>query len=275
MTFLLVVDGHITHLPQFVENLLSGDCLLSLRKERALRGPGGSPKKTIQKSLTVLINIVSDSCLRLGREVLMSKGLAAKTSAVVGPLVVGLVTMLGVAPVTAQSFDCGKAEAGSIEEMICKDGELSGLDEKMAEVYKEAQEKALNEHPPVLKAEQRGWIKGRDECWKSDDKRECVKESYVLRIAELQARYRLVPFKGPIFYMCNDQPANEVVATFFDTEPPTLIAERGDQTSFMVLQPSASGSKYQGRNETFWEKAGEAMVTWGYGSPEMRCKVRP
>jgi membrane-bound inhibitor of C-type lysozyme len=75
--------------------------------------------------------------------------------------------------------------------------------------------------------------------------------------------------------MCDDQPANEVVATFFETDPPSLIAERGDQVSFMVLQPSGSGSKYQGRNETFWEKSGEAMVTWGYDSPEMRCKVRP
>ena len=59
---------------------------------------------------------------------------------------------------------------------------------------------------------------------------------------------------------------------FFQTDPQTLIAERGDQVSLMYLQPSGSGSKYQGRNETLWEKAGEAIITWGYGSPEMRCK---
>jgi uncharacterized protein len=193
---------------------------------------------------------------------------------VMGLLVVGHGMLLGVGFVSAQSFDCSKIEEGSIEELICQDAELSALDEKITEAYEEALKKAVNEHPPVLKAEQRGWIKGRDECWKSDDKRDCVKESYVLRISELQAKYRLVPFKGPVFYMCNDQPANEVVATFFETDPPTLIAERGDQVSFMVLQPSASGSKYQGRNETFWEKAGEAMVTWGYGSSEMKCKKK-
>jgi uncharacterized protein len=170
------------------------------------------------------------------------------------------------------SFDCGKVEAGSIEEMVCKDKELSALDRKLSEVYAAASKKAVNEHPPVLKAEQRGWVKGRNDCWKSDDKRKCVADNYRLRIAELQARYRLVPGKGPVTYFCDGDPKNEVIATFFQTDPPTLIAERGDQVSLMYLQPSGSGSKYQGRNETLWEKAGEAVITWGYGSPEMRCK---
>jgi uncharacterized protein len=144
----------------------------------------------------------------------------------------------------------------------------------MAEVYAAASKKAVNEHPPVLKAEQRGWIKGRNDCWKGEDKRECVEESYRRRIAELQARYRLVPPNGPVFYICNGDPRNEVVATFFETDPPTLIAERGDQVSIMYLQPSGSGSKYQGRNESLWEHQGKATIVWGYGSPEMRCSKR-
>ena len=177
----------------------------------------------------------------------------------------------GPALAEGPSFDCSKAEAGSIEEMVCKDKELSGLDRKLSEVYAAASRKAVNEQPPVLKAEQRGWVKGRNDCWKSDDKRKCVADNYRLRIAELQARYRLVPGNGPVTYFCDGDPKNEVVATFFQTDPPTLIAERGDQVSLMYLQPSGSGSKYQGRNETLWEKAGEAVITWGYGSPEMRC----
>lgn len=142
----------------------------------------------------------------------------------------------------------------------------------MATVYAEAARKAENEHPPVLKAEQRGWIKGRDECWKSEDKRDCVQQAYQTRIAELQARYRLVPAAGTARYMCDGQAAKEVIATFFKTEPPTAIAEFGDQTSLMYQQPSASGARYQGRNETLWEHQGEARITWGYGKPEMLCK---
>jgi hypothetical protein len=127
------------------------------------------------------------------------------------------------------------------------------------------------EHPPVLEAEQRGWVKGRDECWKGDDEHRCVEDEYTRRIAELQARYRLVPAIGPVAFACDGDPANEVVVTFFRTDPPTLIAEHGDSVSLMYLQPSGSGSRYQGRNETFWEHGGEATVTRGYGASEIRC----
>jgi hypothetical protein len=77
-----------------------------------------------------------------------------------------------------------------------------------------------------------------------------------------------------VFYACDGDPRNEVVATFFRTEPPTLIAERGDRSSLMVMQPAASGARYQGRNESLWEHRGEARITWGFGAPEMRCRPR-
>jgi len=172
------------------------------------------------------------------------------------------------------SYDCDNVKAGSIEEMICTDKGLSALDRRLTEVYTIAIEKAVNEHPPILKPEQRGWIKGRNDCWKSDDRRGCVQSTYKLRIAELQAKYRLVPGNGPVTYFCDGDPTIEVIATFFKTDPPTLIAEHGDQVSLMYLQPSGSGSKYQGRNESIWEHSGEAVITWGYGSKKMRCVVR-
>ncbi|HEY9197837.1 MAG TPA: MliC family protein [Gammaproteobacteria bacterium] len=181
--------------------------------------------------------------------------------------------MPGIVLAQGPSYACDKVETGSIEAMICQDGELSTFDLRLAEVYAAASEKAANEHPPWLKAEQRGWIKGRDDCWKSDDRRGCVKDAYKLRIAELQARYRLLPGTGPVTYVCDGDPRNEVVATFFRTDPATLIAERGDSVSLMYQQPSASGARYRGRNETFWEHQGEATITWGYGAPEMRCKA--
>jgi uncharacterized protein len=186
-----------------------------------------------------------------------------------------LLSLLAVnAAAAGPSFNCKKVEAGSIEEMICKDAQLSALDAKMAEVYQAAAKKATNEHPPILKSEQRGWIKGRDECWKSDDQRACVETEYIQRIAELQARYRLLPGKGPVFFACDNDPRNELIVTFFPTDPPTLIAERGDSVSLMYQQPAASGTRYQGRNETFWEHQGEAKVTWGYGAKEMTCKPK-
>jgi uncharacterized protein len=196
-------------------------------------------------------------------------------SSLIVQLTFGCWICVGAALAQGPSFDCGKVEAGSIEAMICKDEGLAALDRKLAEVYTAASHKAVNEHPPVLKAEQRGWIKGRNECWKDDDKRRCVENQYVRRIAELQAKYRLVPASEPVFYACAGDPGNEVIATFFQTDPPTLIAKRGDRVSLMYLQPSGSGAKYQGGNESLWEHHGEAMITWGYGSPEMQCTRKP
>ena len=181
---------------------------------------------------------------------------------------------VGITLAAGPSFDCSKVQKGSIEELICQDEGLSVLDHKMAAVYAEAAKKAINEHPPVLKAEQRGWIKGRNDCWKSEDKRQCIDQSYRYRIAELQARYRLVPADGPYWYACDGDPRDEVVVSFFKTDPPTLIAERGDSVSLMYLESSGSGSKYQGRNESLWEHQGEVRISWGYGGPEMRCSKK-
>ena len=122
---------------------------------------------------------------------------------------------------------------------------------------------------------QRGWIKGRDDCWKNDDERRCVQQAYQLRITELQARYRLVSFAGPIRLRCNDQPGSELVVTYFHTEPPTLIAERGDSDSLMYLEPSASGARYVGRNEMYWEKGQQATLVWGYQAPPIQCQKDP
>ena len=88
------------------------------------------------------------------------------------------------------------------------------------------------------------------------------------------ARYRLLPPIGTATYACDGQPGDEVTATYFATDPPTAIAERGDQVSLLYQQPSGNGAKCQGRNETLWENQGEAMITWGYGSPDMRCRVK-
>ncbi|MFO1429136.1 MAG: hypothetical protein U1F76_03195 [Candidatus Competibacteraceae bacterium] len=40
----------------------------------------------------------------------------------------------------------------------------------------------------TLKAEQRGWVKGRNDCWKAGDQRGCIKSEYEARIRELKDR---------------------------------------------------------------------------------------
>ena len=173
------------------------------------------------------------------------------------------------------SFDCGVSGLGSVQETICGDEDLSTLDRRMAEVYAAATALATEEHPPVLRAEQRGWIKGRDECWKSDDLRRCVVDAYRLRIAELEARYRLVEGHGPTTFACEGEDAGEVIMTFFATDPPSAIAERGDTVSMMFAEPDEGGRLYRGRNESFREQDGVAIVVWGFGAPELHCRRLP
>lgn len=169
------------------------------------------------------------------------------------------------------AFSCTKIPPGSIEATICAEPVLAQLDRTLMQVYTQATKKAQSEHPPTLKAEQRGWIKGRNECWKETLQFNCIRTAYEQRISELQAKYRLVPFTGPVRFICNGNPANEVTVNFFQTQPKTLIAEYGDSVSLMHLQPSDSGTKYQGRNESFWQHQGEALISWGFNSDQMRC----
>ena len=91
------------------------------------------------------------------------------------------------AQAASPSFDCNKA-THEAEQLICKDAELAKLDRSLAELYSTV----LKHSPPAqqgtLKAEQRGWVKGRNECWKSDDQRGCIKSEYEARIRELKDR---------------------------------------------------------------------------------------
>lgn len=169
------------------------------------------------------------------------------------------------------SFDCARVARGSVADQVCRDVDLARLDRKLAEVYAAARRKAANQQPPTLAAEQRGWIKGRDDCAKSEDRRGCIAESYRRRTAELQARYRLVPGVGPVRYACNGNPADEIVVNLFATEPPVLIAERGDLVSTMFRAGGPAPADYVGRNETFREDGTAAVVRWGVGAPELRC----
>jgi len=180
---------------------------------------------------------------------------------------------LQVKPIGKQSgpaFDCKQVPAKSAEALICQHPQLSQLDLQLQQVFAKASVLAANEQPPQLKAEQRGWIKGRNECWKDADEVACMQDAYQRRIAELQARYRLVSMRGPLRYQCGAAPADELVLSYFATTPATLIAERGDSVSLMFLQ--ANGTDYLGRNETLWPQPDGVRLQWGYEAPVLTCR---
>jgi membrane-bound inhibitor of C-type lysozyme len=124
-----------------------------------------------------------------------------------------------------------------------------------------------------LRATQRGWIKGRDECWKADGLRDCVKSAYLTREAELVALWMFEEPSSVVSYSCGDNPVKEVTAFFFDTELPGIRLEYGDSIRSGWLVPAASGSKYATPfGGMFWTKGDNALFAWTEGD-EISCKI--
>jgi uncharacterized protein len=191
------------------------------------------------------------------------------------------VSSVGKAWAAGPAFDCSKA-SGSVEELICGNAELAALDQKLDATYKAATkviegfggQAARKNELRNLKVFQRGWIKGRNECWKASDIAQCTRDEYQRRIAELQAQYVLVKGGKPVFFTCDGSPADEIVATFIPAELPAVRLERGDRTIIAIASSSASGAKYEGPfGMVFWTKGDQATVEWPQGN-EFKCVIR-
>jgi len=168
------------------------------------------------------------------------------------------------------TFDCAKARGG-VENLICRDAQLTALDRRMYEVYGAAMKSWPADVAAKERALQRGWLKGRNECWKADDKRGCIEESYRTRIVELQIRSGQLLVPSPIAYACAADEDKPLYATFYNkTDPPSVVLTYGDDQVIAFLLPSASGARYGAANMEFWEHQGEASVNW-YGT-SMTCR---
>lgn len=212
-----------------------------------------------------------------------------KTPLIILTLIACSVSIPALVLAQGPTFDCAKAK-GEVETLICSDASLAALDRKLNEVYKAATAKATGKLVTQLRTEQRGWIKGRNDCWKAngqqtwitatwtvDTVKECVEAQYRLRMSELQSVWRLVAPKT-VSYVCQNNPANEVVANFFETDPATIRLERGDRTVTMWLVGEASAGNYEGQNVSLVHKGNEVKVNWlntdTGKTDELQCKAR-
>jgi uncharacterized protein len=163
------------------------------------------------------------------------------------------------------TFDCARVK-GDIEMLICQDPGLAALDHKMAEVFKRAAARNTGADLKALTASQRGWIKGRNECWKAQDKTQCVTESYNVRMVELQITNALVEVPTAIGFVCNGDESVPFFATFYnELDPPAAVITYGDDQAIAIAAPAASGSRYTAESMEYWEHQGKANVNW-YGT---------
>jgi len=187
------------------------------------------------------------------------------------------------------TFNCAKAQ-GQVEKLICSDAALASLDRTLDGVYKAATAKAKGKLATRLREDQRGWVKGRNDCWKANGQetwitatwtvntvKACVDAQYRLRTSELQSVWRLVPPKT-VAYACQNNPANEVVANFFETDPPTIRLERGDRTKTLWRVGAATAGTYEGQNVSVAQQGSELKVSWldtdTGKTDELQCKAR-
>ncbi len=187
------------------------------------------------------------------------------------------------------TFNCAKAQ-GEVEKLICSDAALAALDRRLDAVYKAASAKATGKLATQLREEQRGWVKGRNDCWKANGQETwitatwtvntvqgCVDAQYRLRTSELQAVWRLLPPKT-VAYACQNNPADEVVANFFETDPATIRLERGDRTKTLWRVGAASDGKYEGQNVSVVHQGSELKVSWldtnTDKTDDVQCKAR-
>jgi hypothetical protein len=128
----------------------------------------------------------------------------------------------------------------------------------------------------LLRTIQRGWIKGRNDCWKAHDVRGCVEGNMLWRDAELVADWSLIAPRSAEVYDCGD-PAEEVRVTFFETEVPSVRLRRGDESVAAVLDLQAADMTYVAEDgSTFTLGADDpdhGALQWP-GGPEEMCSRR-
>lgn len=85
------------------------------------------------------------------------------------------------------SFECTKG-MHEAEALICKDADLTRLDNSLSSLYKTLLKNTPISEQHALKAEQSGWVKGRNECWKAENQKDCIRGEYNARINALKDR---------------------------------------------------------------------------------------
>ena len=161
------------------------------------------------------------------------------------------------------SFDCAAA-ASEAEKLVCKDPELAVLDRRLAEVFARAKA-APGADQARLTAEQRGWVKGRDDCWKSVERSRCVSEAYMTRTVQLQLDNGETTVPDAIAYDCDDNSKRFTVVYYNDLDPESAVVTWGDDQAIVFPMMAASGARYGREGMEIWEHQGELSVDF-YGN---------
>ena len=177
---------------------------------------------------------------------------------------------------TMPSFDCAKP-GSQAEKLVCSDENLAALDRRLADQYRGLSEELPAEERNRLRATQRGWIKGRDDCWTSDDLSACVRDAYHDRLIDLQLQDPQLFAPTPVTYDCPEKdPRKPLTVTYYaHFDPPATVVTYGDAQVRMVLTGEHAGQHtrdYGARGASLRQQGLGMTLDW-YGRT-MYCTAR-
>lgn len=181
------------------------------------------------------------------------------------------------------SFDCAKAQSDA-EQAVCNSDALAELDVEATRLYRLAAADVSGARLNELKAMQRGWIKGRDECWKSTlGLDSCVANEYAFRIMDLRTGYANARSEdsagisiGPQVLACDGFDA-AIGVVFVNSSAPIAVLKWRDMAVALPSVPSGSGAKYAsdaflGGVSSLFTKGDEALFM-PPGDTELKCRI--
>jgi uncharacterized protein len=182
------------------------------------------------------------------------------------------------------TFSCDAA-SHTAEQAICKNEKLIALDNLMAKIYQESLRASKNlgsgakADTAKLKATQRGWVSGRNDCWKEqDDKKieQCIEDQYRQRISMLQLQYRLVKVDKVERFVCPEN--GEIILSYYDTSIiPGVVLEYGDSVQLYLSAPSQDKESllmYEGEfGKSFRIEKEAGFFTLDQFKPELKCQL--
>ena len=167
------------------------------------------------------------------------------------------------ASAVSPAFDCGKAE-GEVEQLICADDELAEMDLRLAKTYSQASQNIPREERDSFRAEQRGWIKGRNDCWKAEDVRSCVAFSYQSKTVELQIVGGLLEAPAYQSLSCEESTDNApfTLSLYRDARPDAAVLTRGNDQVIAIKASGGVAGRYVAPNVVLILAGDQAEVSW-------------
>lgn len=176
---------------------------------------------------------------------------------------------------TAPSYNCEQKNLSSVEVLICNNSLLAAKDLALHERYKQLTTTVTDDaFARYVKVTQRGWIKGRNECWKSEPVDVCVNNEYAARMAKLDTLFRHYHEAPVVKLSCDTEPQVHYWFRRYNTDPLTATVS-SEGASWLLYRETAedspSSEEYRGPDASLTVASNMYKLTLPETEVPLRC----